>query len=168
VRARTTACGDTAPVPEQRPPDLLDRLLAAPGLYVGVGRGLPEPGPGTPWLARIVVTALPGGEAVSLDYEARSPVNLRQHAEHSVLGRSAEGLTLVMAHVHAPSLTILREEEPGRFVDREGTSPFPIEIHMDVPERGRLVHGWWFAAPGGTVEPRDVAELELLDGVRDA
>jgi hypothetical protein len=143
--------------------DVLDALLEAPGLYAGVGRAFNDEGTETgEWLGRIVVTVLPGRAAVSLDYEARSGANLGQHAEHTVVGRGAHGLVLVMAHIQVPPLAILDEEEPGRFVDRIGSSPFPVEIHIRVPERGRLTHEWWFDAPGGTPKRRDVAELELL------
>jgi hypothetical protein len=143
---------------------ILEKLLSAPGLYVGSGSDPDSGHPDDRWVARIDVRVLPNRSAVSLDYEARSPEHPRQHTEHTVLGRSKTGLIMVMAHSHADTVTVLTEVEPGRFVDTMDTSPFPIEIHLEVPESGTLVHEWWFGPPGQTAVRHDVAHLELLDG----
>jgi hypothetical protein len=36
-----------------------------------------------------------------------------------------------------------------------------MKITISMPEPGRLVHSWWYGAPGGAAEERDRAELRL-------
>lgn len=117
--------------------DLVDALLAHPGRYVGIGHDLGDD-PAHTWVARILIAPLPGRAGVSIDYEAFSPENVSQHAEHSVLGRTPSGLVLVVAHPHADTIALLNEKEPGFFVAVPGASPFPMAIRLDVPEGGRL------------------------------
>jgi hypothetical protein len=126
--------------------DLVDRLLAQTGLHVGTSSDTREGA--TPQVARIVVTALPGRSGVAFDYEGLTHLTNRErpfgHAEHSVLGRTSNGLALYTAHIHAPMLTELRETEPGYFEAIEGASPFPFAIRIEVPSAGRLVYTWSF------------------------
>jgi hypothetical protein len=112
----------------------------------------------------MVVTALPGGAGVTLDYETFNPANerIRGHAEHTVLGRTdGGGAILVSGHIHADSVTVLRESEPGVFVMGSEPSAFPVEIKISMPEPGRLVHIWSYGAPGEDPVERDRAELTL-------
>jgi hypothetical protein len=140
----------------------LDDLISHPGTYVGIDTvaGLDSRG-----AARIVVTPLPGGAGVTLDYEVfnpSSPDRLRGHVERAVLARThGGGLVMVTAHDHADSVQILHETEPGTFeVGAEG-SPFPLKVVVSVPEPGRLRHVWWYGRPGGEAVERDVTEAEL-------
>jgi hypothetical protein len=143
--------------------DLLTQLLDAPGLYVGSVADFGSWDPGDRSVARIEVKRLPGRSAVSLDYESIAPQNPRQHTEHTVLGRGASGLILVVAHSHADTVAVLHEAESGRFVDRDHTSSFPVEIRIQTPSPGKLVYEWWYAEPGGTIVQRDSAQVELVD-----
>ena len=142
--------------------DLVDQLLAQPGLYLGPQRDPSNPGEESHSVARIMVTALPGNSGVSFDYEVLSAENGRPHAEHTVLARTAEGPMLFTAHVHAPVLTPLREQEPGYFAPAEGDSPFPMAIRIEVPEKGRIVYSWSFGEPGGKAEVRDIGDVRLV------
>lgn len=138
---------------------LIDALLAWPGRYLGVGRDLGEE---HRFVARIVVTPLPGRSAVSLDYEAFSTDNVTQHAEHSVLARTPTGAVLVVAHSHGDTTAVLHETDPGFFVAAADASPFPMAIRVEVPELGRLTYNWHFGRPGGPLEQHDVTELQLV------
>lgn len=141
---------------------IVDDLLQHPGLYVGIDRDTDGGGEAA---ARIVVTPLPGGAGVSLDYETFNPANpdrIRAHQEHAVLARSHAGpAMMVTAHNHAESIAVLRETDPGVFELGDDGSPFPMKITMSMPEPGRLVHSWWYGRPGDVAEERDRAELEL-------
>jgi hypothetical protein len=144
---------------------IVDDLLAGAGLYVG-----PETADGgeVKAAARIVVTALPGGAGVSLDYEI---VNVDGqgpalgHAEHTIIGRADDGVTvMVIAHTHGEGLSILRETEPGVFEPGDGPVPYPMKVVVSMPEPGRLRHAWWYGMPGGELAERDVAEVERVGG----
>jgi hypothetical protein len=142
---------------------LVDDLLANTGTYVGIDAvvGFDERG-----AARIVVTALPGDSGVQLDYEILNPAHpdrVRGHIEHTIVGRTHDGGTvMVIGHPHASSVAVLRETDPGVFeVGAEG-SPFPMRVELSVPESGRLRHSWWYGRPGGVAEERDVSELTLV------
>jgi hypothetical protein len=141
---------------------IVEDLLAHPGVYLGidhdlVGRGLSA--------AKIVVSPLPGGSGVTLDYETFNAGNerrVRGHAEHTVIGRTHDGgAILVSGHIHGESLTVLRESEPGLFVMGSEPSAFPVAIRISMPEPGRLVHVWSYGAPGEEPIERDRAELTL-------
>ena len=141
---------------------VVDDLLASPGLYLGVDRSPRSESVGA---ARIVVTPLPGGAGVALDYEVLNPAapdRLRSHVEHTVLARTHDGGTvMVIGHPHAASVAVLRETDPGVFeVGTEG-SPFPMKVVISMPGPGRLHHAWWYGAPGEEPVERDVAELTL-------
>ena len=145
--------------------DLVDRLLAQTGLHVGTSRDTREDA--TPQVARIVVTALPGRSGVASDYEGLTPLTNQErpfgHAEHSVLGRTSNGLALYTAHIHAPMLTELRETEPGYFEAIEGASPFPLAIRIEVPSAGRLIYVWSIGEPGGELAVCITGDVTLVD-----
>ena len=145
--------------------DLVDRLLAQTGLHVGTSRDTREDA--APQVARIMVTALPGRAGVTFDYEGLTPLTNQErpfgHAEHSVLGRTSNGLTLYTAHIHAPVLTELRETEPGYFESVEGSSPFPLAIRIEVPSTSRLIYTWSFGEPGVEVAVRIIGDVTLVD-----
>jgi hypothetical protein len=138
---------------------IVDLLLANPGTYLGIDRS----GRGGDNAAKIVVTPLPGGAGVTLDYEtfdAAGGERIRPHAEHAVIGRThGGGAILVTGHVHGESVTVLRERETGVFVPGDEPTAFPVEITISMPEPGRLVHCWSYGAPGEQPTERDRAEL---------
>jgi hypothetical protein len=139
---------------------IIEDLIAHPGVYLGIDRD-PE-GRGAA-AAKIVVTPLPGGAGVTLDYETFNADNeerVRGHAEHAVLGRThGGGAILVTGHIHADTVAVLRETEPGVFSMSGEPSAFPVEIRISMPEPGRLIHSWWYAPPGEEPVERDRAEL---------
>ena len=147
--------------------DLVDRLLAQTGLYVGRSEQVPEQ---IEAVARIMVTALPGRSGVAFDYEglSQNKGRPRPHLEHAMLGRTSNGLALYTAHIHgggawgAPVLTELRETEPGSFEAVEGASPFPLAIRIEVPSNGRLIYTWSFGEPGGELARHNTADLTLV------
>src|SRR3954467_12387283 len=99
---------------------IVDDLLANPGVYLGVGRDPSgERGGQRTQAARIVVTPLPNGAGVAVDYETFNPADanrLQPHIEHAVVGRLADGgAILVSAHSHAGTVAVLRETSPGEF-----------------------------------------------------
>ena len=137
---------------------IIDDLLAQPGLYLGI-----DTVAGTEYrgAARIVVTPLPGGSGVSLDYEVLNPAHpddVRGHVEHTVVARTHDGGTImVIGHPHADTLAVLRETEPGTFeVGAEG-SPFPMKVVVSMPQPGQLRHSWWYGRPGDEAVERDVS-----------
>jgi hypothetical protein len=142
---------------------IVDDLLAHPGLYLGIDRDTRDGDFAAS--ARILVTPLPGGSGVALDYETINPATpdrIRPHHEHAILARGHDGVALlVTAHSHADSIAILRETEPGAFELGDAAAPFPMKITMSVPEPGRLIHSWWYGRPGEVPEERDRAELQL-------
>jgi hypothetical protein len=147
--------------------DLVDRLLAQTGLYVGTDRrpeGHERPY-ATTQIARITVSALPGGSGVSFDYEGLSgnPERRVTHREHAVLARTAGGLVLHSASIHAPVLVELREGEPGYFSAATGAAPFPLAIRIEVPAAGELVYTWLFGEPGDPeVRVGNIGEVTLV------
>ena len=151
---RGVVCGDMG---------IVDDLLANPGLYVGkdtaVGRDLVG-------AAGIVVSPLPGGAGVSLDYEilnGLAPGPVLGHVEHTLVGRADDGsVIMVIAHTHGAGITLLRETDPGVFEPGDAPVPYPLKVVVSVPSPGTLHHAWWYAAPGEPPTERDVAELELV------
>ena len=142
---------------------ILDDLLAHPGLYLGIDNVAGSERRGA---ARIVVTLLPGGSGVALDYEIFNPATpdrVRGHIEHTMVGRTHDGGTvMVIGHDHAGSVAILRETRPGVFeVGAEG-SPFPLKVELTRPAPEQLRHSWWYGAPGEDAIERDVAVLERI------
>jgi hypothetical protein len=140
---------------------IIDELLAHPGVYVGLDR---DPTTQRVSAAKIVVTPLPGDGGVTLDFESFNPdeTRVRGHAEHALLGRThGGGAILVTGHIHADSVAVLRESDPGVFVLGDESSSFPLAIEISAPEPGKLVYVWSFGAPGGEIVERDRAELTL-------
>ena len=142
---------------------IVDDLLTSPGLYIGkdtvVGTDLVG-------AARIVVSALPGGAGVALDYEilnSLAPGPVLGHVEHTVIGKADDGTTvMVIAHTHGEGITILREIQPGVFEPGDGPVPYPMKVVVSVPEPGKLRHAWWYGSPGQEAVERDVAQLEIV------
>ena len=143
---------------------IVDDLLAKPGLYVGKDT-MADTGHGG--IARIVVSALPGGAGVSLDYEvlnAQTSGVVVAHLEHTIVGTGDDGVPImVIAHTHGPGITILRETDPGVFEPGDVPAPYPLKVVLSVPAPGRLRHAWWYGRPGEDAVERDVAELELAN-----
>lgn len=114
-----------------------------------------------------MVTALPGRSGVAFDYEGLNLLTNSErpfgHAEHAVLARTATGVTLYSANIHAPVLMELPQTQPGNFEAREGESPFPVGIHIEVPSAGRLLYTWSFGDPGGDFSVRIVGDVTLVD-----
>lgn len=142
---------------------IVNELLNRPGLYIGTDDVV---GSDLVGAARILVTALPGGAGVSLDYEilnGPAPGPVLGHVEHTMMGVADDGTTvMVIAHTHGEGISILRETEPGVFEPGDGPMPYPMKVVVSVPEPGRLRHAWWYGSPGETATERDVAELELV------
>ncbi len=141
---------------------IVDDLVAHPGLYLGIDA---VAGSDLRGAARIVVTQLPGGSGVELDYEVLNPAHpdrIRGHVEHTILARTNDGgIVMVIGHPHADSVAILRESEPGIFeIGAEG-SPFPMRVELSMPSPGRLRHAWWYGRPGEEAVERDVSVLDL-------
>jgi hypothetical protein len=142
---------------------IVDDLLAHPGLYIGIDS---VAGSDLRGAARMVVTPLPGGAGVTLDYEIFNPATpqrIRGHAEHTMLARTHDGgVVMVIGHPHAQSVAILRETEPGIFELGAESSPFPMKVEVAMPEPDRLRHAWWYGAPGEEAIERDVAVLTRM------
>jgi hypothetical protein len=117
--------------------------------------------------ARIVVTPLPGGAGVTLDYEvlnAGIPERIRPHVEHTIVARTNDGGTvMVIGHTHADTIALLHETESGTFELGQEGSPFPMKVELSMPEPGRLRHSWWYGRPGEDPIPRDVTELTRIE-----
>lgn len=145
---------------------IVDDLIANAGTYLGLGHD-PKDDREEPrrQAARIVVTPLPSRAGVAIDYETfnpDAPDRLQPHIEHVVIGRlHGGGAILVSAHAHADTVAVLRETAPGEFTMGDDDGPFPMAVNIEVPEPGRLVYVWSYAPPGGSIEPRDRAELSL-------
>ena len=139
---------------------IVEELLANPGLYVGLDRVANADRVGA---ARIIVAPLPGEAGVAIDYEIfnpASPDRLRGHVEHTMLGRTHGGPNMmVISDMHAGSLAILQETEPGVFELGAQPAAYPMKVVISVPEAGRLHHAWWFGAPGEAAVERVVADL---------
>jgi hypothetical protein len=142
--------------------DLVDQLLAKPGLYFGT-QVTPHAGGDGRGVARVVVTPLPGGAGVSFDYEVLTPDNGRNHAEHAVLARGPEGLFIVTAHSHAPVATVVQETSAGYFLAGEDDAPFPMAIGIKVPEPGHLIYEWSYGRPGEELQVADVGDVRLVE-----
>ena len=114
-----------------------------------------------------MVTALPGRSGVTFDYEGLNLLTTHGrpfgHAEHAVLARTATGLTLYSASIHAPLLMELRETQPGDFEAPATASPFPLAIRVEVPSAGRLLYTWSFGEPGGESSVRITGDVSLVD-----
>ena len=140
--------------------DLVDQLIAGAGLYAGKqSTHGDEPGEG---VARILVSPLPGGAGVEMDYEVIVADAGIVHAEHALLTRTAGGNVLVTSHIHAPITAVVPEAEPGWFPADAGAAPFPMAVRIELPEPGRIVYSWSYAEPGGELRVRDVGDVRLV------
>ena len=141
---------------------IVDALLENPGTYVGTGVGVADERQAA---ARIVVTALPGGAGVTLDYEtfnAADADRVQGHGEHAVVARTHDGgAVYVTAHFHADSVAVLTETKPGVFELGDQPYPFPMAIAIEVPEPGRITHIWSYGRPGEQPVERERAEVSL-------
>jgi hypothetical protein len=142
-------------------PDLVEQLIGKPGLYLGSQTDPTGGQQNANSVARIVVTALPGGCGVSFDYDVVAPDG-RHHTEHTILGRTSHGLALVTAHSHGNVVTVIPETEPGYFLAGEGDSPFPMAIRIEVPEPGHIVYSWSYGMPGDELTVRDIGDAKLI------
>jgi hypothetical protein len=134
--------------------DLLRTLAAAPGVYRGRGDGM-ESGP---FVARIKVSSVVRGRAVTLDYEAVSDSKGLQHVEHTVLTAGEGGrLELHVACLELPGVVRFVETKPGEFSNYEG--PLPARIVVTAPHTGLLTYGWWWARDES--EPREQSRAEV-------
>jgi hypothetical protein len=142
---------------------IVDDLVAHPGLYIGIDS---VAGSDLRGAARMIVTPLPGGSGVTLDYEIFNPAmpqRIRGHVEHTMVARTHEGgAVMVIGHAHAQSVALLRETEPGTFELGAESSPFPMKVELSMPEPGRLRHVWWYGAPGEDAIERDVSVLDRI------
>ena len=138
--------------------DLIEQLLANTGLYSGAQTD-PTAGHPSGSIARVVVTALPGGAGVAMDYEVLSPENGRVHHEHSVLARTPGGVVLMVSHSHAELASVLREAESGYFPAGDGEAEFPMAIRLQVPSPGKLIYSWSYGSPGQELMVRDVGTM---------
>ena len=134
--------------------ELLTRLAAAPGVYRGRGDGL-ESGP---FVARIVVTSVVRGRAVTLDYEAVNDRNGLQHIEHTILtGGEAGRLELHVSCLELPGVVRFVETKPGEFNAYEG--PFPARIVVTAPHENVLTYGWWWTRDEADTREQSRAEV---------
>jgi len=140
--------------------DLVERLVANPGLYTGPQADPSDPD-GPKSVARIMVTPLPGGAGVAMAYEVISAENGVVHNEHAVLARTPRGVVLITAHTHADVATVLLETEPGLFPANDGDAPFPMAIRLEVPEPGHLTYSWSYGRPGEPLVVRDVGTVRV-------
>ena len=141
--------------------DIVNQLLSNPGLYTGT-QADPTASHPSGSVARVLVTPLPGGVGVSLDYEVLSPENGRVHQEHSVLARTPAGIVMTVAHSHADMASVLHEAEPGYFPARDGESTFPMAIRLEAPAPGKLTCSWSYGSPGEQLVVRDVGTMTLV------
>jgi hypothetical protein len=141
---------------------IVDDLLARPGLYLGVDQVLNADRVGA---ARILITPLPGQAGVLLEYEIfnpSTPERLLGHAERTMIGRSHEGPSvMVVSDVHAASVAILRETEPGVFELGNESAAYPMKVVISMPEPEHLRHSWWYGAPGEAPVERVVTDAYL-------
>jgi len=142
--------------------DLVSQLVAHPGLYVGPQADPNEPDAASS-VARILVTALPGGSGVMMEYEVLSADNGRVHGEHAVLARTPRGTVLITSHTHADVTTVLHETEPGFFPAADGDAPFPMSIRLAAPGPGQLVYSWSYGRPGEDLVVRDVGTVRVVE-----
>jgi hypothetical protein len=143
---------------------IVDKLIDNPGVYLGIGSdptGERDRSQGQ--AARIVVTPLPAGAGVTVDYEtfdAADAERVQPHIEHVIIGRlHGGGAILVSGHAHADTVAVLRETSPGEFTMGDEPGAFPMAISISVPEPGRLVYVWSYGEPGQEPVPRDRAEV---------
>jgi hypothetical protein len=108
---------------------IVDELLASSGLYIGTDHVLDADRVGA---ARIAIAPWPGHAGVTLDYEIlnpSSPDRLYGHAEHTMIGRTHEGPSvMVISDKHASSLAILQEADSGVFELGGRPAVYPMKV----------------------------------------
>jgi hypothetical protein len=124
--------------------DLVEQLLARPGLYVGVQTRPGDTSDEPPGVARVEVTPLPGGSGVMLAYEVLAPTGELAHHEHAVI------------------TTVIAEVGPGHFPAAEGTVPFPMAVDLDVPAPGHLIYKWSYGWGDEPIALRDVGDVHAV------
>src|SRR6266511_4217169 len=123
-------------------------------MYRGRGDG-PESGP---FVARIAVTTVLRGRAVTLDYEASSDRNGLQHVEHTVLATGEGGrLELHVACLELPGVVRFVETTPGSFTAYDG--PFPARIVRNMPGTGQPQYAWCYSRADS--EPKEQTRAEV-------
>lgn len=142
---------------------IVDDLIAHPGMYVGVDHVVGADRVGA---ARIVISPLPGGAGVTLDYEIfnpSTPDRLIGHVERTIIGRTHQGpAVMVISDVHAASVAILRETDSGVFELGDEIAAYPMKVVISMTAPDRLHHSWWYGAPGEEAVERVVADLTRL------
>jgi hypothetical protein len=134
--------------------NLIGRLTAGAGLYRGRGDG-PESGP---FLARLQLTPVVRGRALTLDYEAISERDGLRHLEHTVLAAGEDGrLELHVACLDLPGVVRFVATGPGEFTAYDG--PVIARIVLEVPSPGTLTYAWWWSRDES--EPREQSRAEL-------
>lgn len=134
--------------------DLLAKLVVAPGIYRGRGDG-PDSGP---FVARIAVTPVVCGRAVTIDYEASSDGDGLQHVEHAVLTGDDDGrLALHVVRLDVPGVVRFTASRPGEFTAYDG--PIKARIVLAVPESDALTYAWWWSRDGG--EPTEQSRADV-------
>lgn len=134
--------------------DLLDSLVSAPGIYRGRGDG-PDSGP---FVARIAVTPVVCGRAVTLDYEASSDSDGLQHVEHAVLSGDDDGrLALHVVRLDVPGVVRFTASRPGEFTSYDG--PIKARIVITVPGPDALTYAWWWSRDGR--DPREQSRADV-------
>jgi hypothetical protein len=141
--------------------DLVETLLAKPGLYAGTQVDPSEEHPAGS-VGRVRVTPLPGRMGVTFDYEVLNPERGLNHLERSMLAKTKSGLVLLVSHTHADVATLLREAGPGEFTVDESDTPFPMAIKLEVPEAGHLVYTWSYGWGDDPIRVRDIGDLRLV------
>jgi hypothetical protein len=142
--------------------DLVELLLSHTGLYVGPQAAPHDTSGAAPSVARVDITALPGGSGVMMAYEVLSASDGVVHHEHAILARATDGLILVTSHSHADVTTVVKETEPGYFPAADGTAPFPMAIRLEVPEPGHLIYSWSYGWEQEPLRVRDVGDVRLV------
>jgi hypothetical protein len=140
---------------------IVDDLIANPGVYLGLDNH--DRGEAA---AKVVITALPGNSGVALDYETFNldKDHVRGHIEHAIIGKThGGGAILVTGHMHADTVAVLRESEPGVFTMGSEPSAFPMAIKLSMPAPGRLIYSWSYGAPGEEAVERDRAEVNRVE-----
>jgi hypothetical protein len=139
-----------------RETDLLTRLRAAAGLYRGRGDG-PE---GGPFIARMRVTPVVRGRALTLDYEATSERDGLRHLEHTVMVAGEGGrLELHVACLDLPGVVRFVATGPGQFTAYDG--PMAARIVLEMPAPGALTYAWWWSRDESQPSEQSRAELRL-------
>ena len=134
--------------------NLLGRLTASAGLYRGRGDG-PESGP---FLARMQLTPVVRGRALTLDYEGTTERDGLRYLEHTVLAAGEAGrLELHVACLDLPGVVRFVATGPGQFSAYDG--PVTARIVLEAPSPGLLTYAWWWSRDGG--DPKEQSRAEL-------